>query len=101
MKVKLSSDDRCAIDLVLESRAEGNGSIEACFGKSSAALPQRVGAVETILGTLAQMPVSEPPSNLVAKTLKFIKKHEHDATITPAAIRRPAVMHGVYYRPLQ
>lgn len=107
MKVKLSSDDRCAIDLVLEARAQGNGAVESCFGKSTAALQKRVRATEKILGTLAQMPATEPPVNLVAKTMKFIQKHQHDVVIAPAAAaaataaaRRHAVHHGMSFRPL-
>jgi hypothetical protein len=100
MKVKLSSDDRCAIDLVLESRAEGNGAVDSCFGKSTAALQKRMRVVDQILGTLAHMPAGDPPTNLVAKTLKFIKKHQNDVANVPAAVRRPAATHGVNYRPL-
>ena len=106
MKVKLSSDDRCAIDLVLEARAEGHGSLEGCFGKSTAALQKRMKAVDKVLGALAQMPADEPPTNLVAKTMKFIRKHEHDVAIAPAAVadanRRAGVTthHGMSYRPL-
>ena len=106
MKVKLSSDDRCAIDLVLEARAEGNGSMESCFGKSTGALQKRMRGVETVLGALSQMPATEPPANLVAKTMKFIRRHEHDVAIAPAAVdadtsRRAGVTHhGMSFRPL-
>lgn len=106
MKVKLSSDDRCAIDLVLEARAEGNGSVESCFGKSTAALQKRMRAVDKVLGALSQMPAEEPPANLVTKTMKFIRKHEHDVAIAPAvadadASRRAGVTHhGMSFRPL-
>ena len=75
---------RLAGPLSAYARAEGAGSVDGCFGKSTAALQKRVHAVEQILGALAQLPAPQPPNNLVAKTLKFIKKHEHDVTIAPA-----------------
>jgi hypothetical protein len=92
MKVKLSSDDRCAIDLVLEERAAANGNLEHCFGKTTAALQKRIRAVEKVFDLLEQWPAQEPPANLVAGTMKFIQHHGHEAAPGPAAARRPATV---------
>jgi hypothetical protein len=78
---KLNSDDRCAVDLLLEARAEGNGALEECFGKSSASLQKHVRAAEKLFGLLDQMPAAQSPAHLVDRTMKFIKKHEHDVTL--------------------
>jgi hypothetical protein len=83
----LSSDDRCAVDVLLEARSEGNGALENCFNKSSASLHKHLKAAEQLFHMIGQMPVSEPPPNLVARTLKFIKKHEHDVMKQPAEQR--------------
>jgi hypothetical protein len=56
-------------------------------------------AVESVLSTLGQMPADEPPANLVAKTMKFIRKHEHDVVKAPEA-HRPAAVHGINHRHL-
>ena len=93
MKVKLSSDDRCAIDLVLEERAAADGNLEHCFGKTTAALQKRIRAVEKVFDLMAQWPAQEPPGNLAAATMKFIQRHAHEAVPNPAtAARRPATV---------
>lgn len=83
MKVKLSDDDRCAIDLVLEERAAGDAQFEQCFGKSGGVtLQKRVARVEKLLNLLDQMPAEDPSAKLLAGTMKFITKH---APASPAA----------------
>jgi hypothetical protein len=92
---KLNSDDRCAVDLLLEARAEGNGSLEECFGKSSASLQKHVRAAEKLFSFLDQMPAVQSPANLVTRTMKFVKKHEHDmAEPRPAAEHTTPHIHG-------
>jgi hypothetical protein len=90
MKLKLSSDDRCAIDLVLEERAAAGSNLEHCFGKPTAALQKRVRAVERVLDVLGQWPAQEPPGDLANRTMKFIGRHAHESVPVPAASRRPA-----------
>ena len=107
-KVKLSEEDRCAIDLVLEQRAAANNGdasgLEHCFGKPTASLQARVQKVTQLLDVLAQMPVEEPPMNLAEKTLRFVHQHQHERPAPPIpATRRPTSIHhgGAAQRSLQ
>jgi hypothetical protein len=106
-KVKLSEEDRCAIDLVLEQRAAVNNGdasgLEHCFGKPSASLQMRVQKVTQLLDLLGQMPAEEPPMNLAEKTLRFVRQHEHERLSPMPTSRRPASIHhgGAAQRSLQ
>ena len=101
MTVKLSNDDRCAIDLVLEQRA-GDGLVsEYCFGKSSASLQMRVERVEQLFDLMAQMRVEEPRTQLMAKTLRHIQRHLNDSTARPDTPKGVIVSHPMLHRPLQ
>ena len=101
MRVKLSNDDRCAIDLVLEQRS-GDGTVsEHCFGKSTASLQKRVKMVEQLFDLMTQMPAAEPPALLLARTLKYIQQHQHDTTARPDSGKAATVSHSMMNRPLQ
>lgn len=100
MKVKLTNEDRCAIDLVLEHRAASGagGNLEHCYDKSAGAksLKRRVDAVEKLCDVLDASPAAEPAPNLVAKTMRFIEENAH-ATVAagvhaPAAQARPRTL---------
>jgi hypothetical protein len=97
-KVKLSEEDRCAIDLVLEQRAAANNGgvsgLEQCFGKPSASLLKRVQKVTQLLDVLAQMPAEDPPMNLLESTLRFVQQHQHEVPrAQPTLSRRPGAIH--------
>jgi hypothetical protein len=101
MKVKLSHEDRCAIDLVLEHRANGSVS-QRCFGKPTASTRKRVKRVERVLELLAALPATEPSPTLTTATLKYIRRHEHDGVAAVSSASRPAtVSHSMFNRPLQ
>ena len=99
MKVKLSSDDKCAIDLVLEDRTSSDGNLPNCFGKQTAAIKARVKRVEQLFDTMSQWPVEEPPTTLVASTLKYVKRHAHEVATHPET-RKPAAISQMTHRPL-
>lgn len=94
-KIKLSDEDRCAIDVVLEQRAAAGGGLEQCYGKPSASLQKRVKKVSGMFDLLGQLPAEEPRANLAAATMKFIRQHEHEmpAAAQPAPARRPVAVH--------
>jgi hypothetical protein len=100
-KVKLSEEDRCAIDLVLEQRAAANnggiGGLEQCFGKPSASLLKRVQKVTQLLDVLGQMPAEDPPMSLAESTLRFVQRHQHQipSAQAPMPSRRPGTIHHV------
>ena len=92
-KVKLTDEDRCAIDLILADRANSKSGLENCFGKPSASLQKRVKKVGQVFDLLGQMPAEDPAASLAAQTLKFVEQHENNAV--PAAITespRPAMI---------
>ena len=69
--VRLSNDDRCAVDLMLE-RGEPSGpqDINNCFTAApSGEMQERLTRVEKILHLLDAHPTSDPAQDLVARTL--------------------------------
>jgi hypothetical protein len=72
MNARLTNDDSCAVDLLLERghQPNGNGGMTGCFTTApSADLQQRLTRVEQILHLLNYYTVPEPASDLVARTL--------------------------------
>ena len=58
---------------------------KSSFVKPAAGTRKRVKRVEEVLDLLSHLPAEEPSSTLVAATLKFIRRHEHDGVAVPAA----------------
>jgi hypothetical protein len=80
MKFKMTQEDRCAVDLLLEqgSASAFKGWSASCFNADHGArLRHRVETVEKVLGVLAEMPASDPPANLVARTLRKVEREGH------------------------
>ena len=111
MRVKLSQEDCCAIDLVLEHR-NGDASADSvsvhCFGKSTASLQKRVKKVEGILDVLSQAEAAEPSAKLVAMTMRHIKRAEQSAPASveqvsadQASAKAHTISHSMMQRPLQ
>src|SRR6266566_654684 len=73
---KLSDDDGRAVDMLLDSAASsnGNGHGAATVRAAPARIRERLESVESILNLLKQMPKSEPPKNLLAKTMATIER---------------------------
>ena len=71
---KLSDDDGRAVDMILDSSASSNGNGGHTFSAAPAPFRQRLETVESILNLLKEMPQSDPPKNLVAKTLQNIER---------------------------
>ena len=70
MTVRLSNDDRCAVDLLLESGNTGQSSSAACYAAApSAQLQQRLDRVEQILHLLDLPTPADPSADLVTRTL--------------------------------
>ena len=69
--VRLSNDDCCAVDLLLERNGEaGPQGLNNCFTVApSSAMQQRLTRVEQLLHVLDAHPTAEPASDLVARTL--------------------------------
>src|SRR4051812_46832763 len=71
---KLSDDDGRAVDMLLDSSGSSNGNGGSGFSATPAPFRQRLESVESILNLLKEMPNTEPPQNLVAKTLQNIER---------------------------
>ena len=102
MKVKLTTEDRCAIDLVLEHRAAANGNLEHCYTKNNGrSLKRRVDAVEKLFDVLEQSPATEPPKHLAAATMQFIEANGHVHPAVRAAQQpRRLIAHAPEHRSL-
>ena len=102
MTVKLSNNDRCAIDLALQQRT-GDEEVPAhCFDKSNATLRKQVTQVERLFDLLGHMPAQDPPDNLLKTTLRHVHRHEHDAVAAPpSASKATLVSHPMSQRALQ
>jgi hypothetical protein len=70
MKLKLTSDDRNAIDLLLGEAVAAATSPSTAYVAASDT--DHVHAVRRVLQLMAVMPVSEPPADLVNRTLARI-----------------------------
>jgi hypothetical protein len=72
---RLGDDDGLAIDLLLDRSMSSNSNNGGTFvAPVSDAVIARVGAAESVLRLIAQMPVSDPPAGLVQRTLDRIKQ---------------------------
>jgi len=91
-KVKLTDEDRCAIDLILAERANSGSGLEGCFGKAPAAIQKRVKKVGQLFDLLGQMPAEDPAPNLAAKTLRFVQQQANQAVPAPTEHSRPAMI---------
>lgn len=89
---KLSDEDGRAVDMLLDSSASSNGNGGNGFSASPAPFRERLENVEAILNLLKEMPNTEPPKNLVAKTLQTIERkrgRRGAAKFTPASPDQP------------
>jgi len=88
MSKRLSTDDRHAVDLLLERPDAQNSKplVEMVFARPvKGSFEQRLDAVEKILNVLHAMPAPEPPQDLVSRTLQRIEA----ARLEPTAAHRP------------
>src|SRR5262245_4335812 len=88
---RLSDVDGQAVDMLLDASGSSSGNGDG-IGNHQGAVPaqfrERIEHVERIFNLLNLMPVSDPPPNLVARTLMAV---ESRAPIAPvAASQRPA-----------
>jgi len=91
MTMKLGDDDSRAVDLLLDrsnkvTDGNGNGGSSVCVTPVGDAVARRIGAVETVLRLVAEMPAADPPTDLVAKTMDRIRQRGvNPNVIAPAA----------------
>jgi hypothetical protein len=72
MKLKLNVDDRNAIDLLLDQAASAVKAPSQNYVAAAGA--QHLQAVGNVLKLLQVLPVSEPPADLVSRTLAHISE---------------------------
>lgn len=86
MNRKLSDEDRRAVDLFLDQGAKA--AKDAVTKVVPPVSQKRMSAVKTVFNLLGQMPVEEPPVNLIERTMKRIDRSRGKQP-APAGIRRP------------
>jgi hypothetical protein len=82
MKLKLTNEDRNAIDLILDQAAAAVK--KPSHGYTPAAGAEHLKAVQTVLHLLQALPVSEPPADLASRTLTYISQATGKIMETPA-----------------
>jgi hypothetical protein len=73
---RLGDDDALAIDLLLDRSMSSNANMTGTtfVNPLNDSVIARVGAAESVLRLIAQMPASDPPAGLVQRTLDLIKR---------------------------
>lgn len=70
MSLKLNNDDGCAVDLLLDRDGARHGGATACYVNApSDAIRDRLNSVEGLLNELERAPATDPPANLLGRTL--------------------------------
>jgi hypothetical protein len=82
MKLKLTTEDRNAIDLILDQAAAAVKSPSPVYMPAAGA--EHLKAVQTVLQFLHALPVSEPPADLASRTLAHISQATGKIVETPA-----------------
>jgi hypothetical protein len=88
MRTRLDTEDRRAVDLLLE-RANGIGDTPAVEQLFKAPVlgnfEKRIDAVDRVLELLGNMPAEDPPADLVSRTLQRIAEFDaHGRAKVPA-----------------
>ena len=96
MKLKLTTEDRNAINLLLDEAAAAVKSPSQ--GYVAAAGAERLQAVRNILRLLQVLPASEPPADLVSRTLARISQASGQV-MGGQVIETPATRHAVDGQP--
>jgi len=80
MNKRLGDDDASAVDLVFDRISQVNdgngngGGTMAYFTPVGDSVARRIGAVETVMRLLAEMPADEPPTGLSQRTIQRIEQ---------------------------
>lgn len=75
MNLKFREEDRRAIDLLLDRTAvvTGEGARMSAYAATDGLLRQSVASVEKVLSLLDNMPSTDPPRQLLNRTLRYVK----------------------------
>ncbi|MDB5289389.1 MAG: hypothetical protein JWL69_630 [Phycisphaerales bacterium] len=99
MKVKLRDEDRQAMDLLLDqsATAAGKAAGTAVYAAASGHIRERVVRVQKVLSLLDELPASDPPRDLMARTLRYVEQsatqpiHADRESAPPLFNNRPPV----------
>jgi hypothetical protein len=87
MNLTLGKEDRRAVDLLLDRSARaqgtGNGKGHAVYASADPTLGHRISQAHRLLQLLELLPGTEPPVDLVARTVRYVEEYSH----RPAALR--------------
>jgi hypothetical protein len=101
MTKQLGDNDAQAVDLLLDrsnqvSDGNGNGGTGVYVTPVGDAVARRIGAVESVLRLLAEMPATDPPADLFEKTMDRIAQHPSQGVMAPGT----AATHGQPQHPI-
>ena len=81
---KLTEDDSRIVDMLLDPQSaagSSNPTLSQVFNSSQPAMfEKRLDSVEKVFSLLDQMPASDPPSDLVKRTLSRVEEREYIAS---------------------
>lgn len=72
MKVKMRDEDRRAVDVLMDRTAAVSANDAVAYAAADSQLWERIRGVEHVLSLLNEMPASDPPAQLVARTLDAV-----------------------------
>lgn len=92
MTPRLRDEDRLAVDLLLDravasSAGNGNGNGHSGFTPVNGAVSEQVAKVQAVLRVLDMMPAEEPPTDLLARTMRRVEAES--AAHDPSMLRPP------------
>jgi hypothetical protein len=96
MMPRLRDEDRLAVDLLLDravTSSGGNGQSGTGFTPVNSGATEHVAKVQSLLRVLEMMPAEEPPSDLVAKTIRRV---EAESAEDSSALRPPQPASDTY-----
>jgi len=105
MTKQLGDNDAQAVDLLLDrsnqvSDGNGNGGTGVYVTPVGDAVARRIGAAESVLRLLAEMPAADPPADLAERTLLRISQRAAHGVMAPGADasqhqpQQPIIGHG-------
>lgn len=87
MKVMLNTQDAAALDLLLDRSPTASGHAATVFAPTDAVGRERIQYAQKVLDLLHLFPVSEPPRDLLSRTLRHVGESlDANAHVGAAAI---------------
>lgn len=92
----LGVDDALAVDLLMDRSMNKTGTqaVTSFVAPVGDEVVRRVGAVESLLRLIAEMPAEEVPVGLAQRTIEHVRHFRQHGTIAPAAQQQAVIGQG-------